>query len=114
MKRLTRDHAELLPLKHATYQVLLALDDGESLHGYAIMQAVEVSSGADMGPGTIYGSLQRMEDAGLVKEAAAHGDDRRRVFALQPAGRKALQVEAARLAKLAALVRAKRLVRGEI
>jgi hypothetical protein len=54
-----------------------------------------------------------MEDAGLVKEIAAHGDDRRRSFALQPAGRKALQAEAGRLAKLAALVRAKRLVRGE-
>ena len=40
MRRLTRDPAELLPLKHSTYQVLLALGDGESLHGYAIMQAV--------------------------------------------------------------------------
>ena len=100
------------PLTPAVFHILLALADGP-LHGYAIMQAVEVSSGSDMGPGTIYGSLQRMEDAGLVKEAAAQGDDRRRVFLLQPAGRRALQVEAERLAKLAALVRAKRLVRGE-
>ena len=100
------------PLTPAVFHILLALADGPR-HGYAIMQAVEVSSGSEMGPGTIYGSLQRMEDAGLVKEIAAQGDDRRRVFALQPAGRKALQVEAERLAKLAALVRAKRLVRGE-
>ena len=28
-----------------------------------------------MGPGTIYGSLQRMEDAGLVKELPARTDD---------------------------------------
>lgn len=100
------------PLTPAVFHILLALADGPR-HGYAIMQAVEVSSGADMGPGTIYGSLQRLEEAGLVKEAAARGDDRRRVFALQPAGRRALQVEAERLSKLAALVRAKRLVRGE-
>jgi DNA-binding PadR family transcriptional regulator len=100
------------PLTPAVFHVLLALADGP-LHGYAIMQAVEVASGSDMGPGTIYGSLQRMEDAGLVKEIAAQDDDRRRVFALQPAGRRALQAEAERLAKLAALVRAKRLVRGE-
>jgi DNA-binding PadR family transcriptional regulator len=98
------------PLTPAVFHILLALADGP-LHGYAIMQTVEASSGSDMGPGTIYGSLQRMEDAGLVKEVAAQGDDRRRLFALQPAGRRALQAEAERLAKLAALVRAKRLVR---
>lgn len=40
MRRLTRDPAELIPLKHSTYQVLLALGDGEAMHGYAIMQAV--------------------------------------------------------------------------
>ena len=101
-----------VPLTPAVFHILLALADGP-LHGYAIMQAAELSSGADMGPGTIYGSLQRMEDAGLVKEAAGQTDDRRRVFALLPAGRRALQVEAERLAKLAALVRAKRLVRSE-
>jgi DNA-binding PadR family transcriptional regulator len=101
------------PLTPAVFHILLALSDG-ALHGYAIMQAVEVSSGSEMGPGTIYGSLQRMEDAGLVKEIAAQGDERRRVFALQPAGRRALQAEAERLAKLTALVRAKRLIRGEI
>jgi DNA-binding PadR family transcriptional regulator len=99
------------PLTPAVFHILLALADGPR-HGYAIMQAVEASSGSEMGPGTIYGSLQRMEDAGLVKEAA-QGDERRRVFGLQPAGRRALQAEAGRLAKLAALVRAKRLVRGE-
>ena len=60
-----------------------------------------------MGPGTIYGSLQRMEDAGLVKELSTRTDDRRRVFALQPAGRRALVAEAERLSRLAALVRVK-------
>jgi DNA-binding PadR family transcriptional regulator len=85
------------------------------LHGYGIMQAVETSASGEpaMGPGTIYGSLQRMEEAGLVKELAARTDDRRRVFALQPAGRRALAMEAERLARLAALVRAKRLLPDE-
>jgi DNA-binding PadR family transcriptional regulator len=96
------------------FHILLALADGP-LHGYAIMQAVEASAGRDgrMGPGTIYGSLQRMEDAGLVREVRARTHDRRRVFALQPAGRRALHAEAQRLARLAALVRGKRLVTGE-
>lgn len=103
------------PLTPAVFHILLALSDGP-LHGYAIMQAVEESAGAStpMGPGTIYGSLQRMEDAGLVKELPSQSTDRRRVFTLQPAGRKALAIEAERLARLMTLIRAKRLLPGEI
>lgn len=102
------------PLTPAVFHILLALADGP-LHGYAIMQAVEASAGASppMGPGTIYGSLQRMEEGGLVKEAAANGDDRRRSFMLMPAGRRALAAEAERLVRLTALVRAKRLLADE-
>src|SRR5918994_1091700 len=78
-----------MPLTPAVFHILLALADGP-LHGYGIMQAVEATAGSEpaMGPGTIYGSLQRMEDAGLVKELAARTDDRRRVFTLLPAGRR--------------------------
>jgi DNA-binding PadR family transcriptional regulator len=100
------------PLTAAVFHILLALADGP-LHGYAIMQAVEVSADVGMGPGTIYGSLQRMEDAGLVRELTRAGEDRRRIFGLQPAGRRALEAEAHRLTKLAALVQAKRLITGE-
>ncbi|HYE87017.1 MAG TPA: PadR family transcriptional regulator [Vicinamibacterales bacterium] len=102
------------PLTPAVFHILLALADGP-LHGYAIMQAVEASASSEpaMGPGTIYGSLQRMEEAGLVKEQPARTDDRRRMFALQPAGRRALAVEAERLARLADLVRAKNLLPDE-
>ena len=103
-----------VPLTPAVFHVLLALADGP-LHGYGIMQAVEASAANEppMGPGTIYGSLQRMEEAGLVKEVSARTDDRRRVFTLLPAGRRALAQEAERLARLAALVRAKRLIPDE-
>jgi len=111
MDRLLRKRTP--PLTPAVFHILLALADGPR-HGYAIMQAVERSAVAEprMGPGTIYGSLQRMEEAGLVREIAS-ADDRRRLFALQPAGRRALLQEAERLAHLAALVRDKRLVAGE-
>jgi DNA-binding PadR family transcriptional regulator len=102
------------PLTPAVFHILLALADGP-LHGYAIMQAVEASAGEGMavGPGTIYGSLQRMEAAGLVKEFAAKADDRRRVFALLPAGRRALVDESRRLARLAAIIRTRRLLTDE-
>jgi DNA-binding PadR family transcriptional regulator len=103
-----------VPLTPAVFHVLLALADGP-LHGYAIMQAVERSAGEElkMGPGTIYGSIQRMEDAGLLRELASRPGDRRRVFGLLPAGRRALEAEARRLTRLAALVRGKRLITGE-
>ena len=104
-----------VPLTPAVFHILLALAEGP-LHGYAIMQAVEETAADEpsMGPGTIYGSLQRMEESGLVKEVATRSDDRRRMFALLPAGRRALAQEAERLARLAALVRAKRLLPEEV
>jgi DNA-binding PadR family transcriptional regulator len=101
-----------VPLTPAVFHILLALVDGP-LHGYAIMQSVEASSGIAMGPGTIYGTLERLEASGLVKEVPAARTDRRRIFALQAAGRAALQDEAQRLSRLAALVRAKRLLPRE-
>jgi DNA-binding PadR family transcriptional regulator len=102
------------PLTPAVFHILLALSGGP-LHGYAIMQSVDESAGASqrMGPGTIYGSLQRMAEAGLVRELDAADGDRRRRFALLPAGRRALAAEARRLSRLARLVRARRLVPGE-
>ena len=76
MRRLARDPATLLPLKQATYQVLLALDDGELLHGYAIMQAIAAMTGGreSILPGTLYAALARMVDEGLVEESAPRDD----------------------------------------
>ncbi len=101
-----------VPLTPAVFHILLALAEGP-LHGYAIMQAVEESSGTAMGPGTIYGTLERLEAGGYVKEMPAARSDRRRTFALQPAGRAALRDEARRLSRLAALIHAKRLLPRE-
>lgn len=92
------------PLTPAVLHVLLALAEGP-LHGYAIMRRVEEDSGVEMGPGTVYGSIQRLESQGLVSEREDRGGARRRVYALTPAGRKALQAEATRLHRLADLVR---------
>ncbi len=100
------------PLTPAVFHILLALADGP-LHGYAIMQAVEESSGLAMGPGTIYGTIERLEALAFIKEISGEQPDRRRVFRLEPAGRKALQSEARRLAALTALARAKRLLPGK-
>ena len=98
------------PLTPAVLHILLALHDGPR-HGYAIMKAVDELTGSkETGPGTIYGSIQRMQDAGLVKEAGSSKDGRRRLYALTPLGRKTLKAEAGRLDRVASLLRAKGLV----
>ena len=98
------------PLTPAVFHVLLALVDGAA-HGYAIMQAVETTSGMAMGPGTVYGTLSRLEQSGWVEEAAAPrgSDARRRYWRMTVPGRGALRAESVRVAALADLVRAKKL-----
>lgn len=100
----------LLPLTPVVFHTLLALAPGPA-HGYAIAREVEdVTDGrVRMGPGTLYGSLQRMRDDGLVEEAhnpgvgGAHAE-RRRYYALTQLGRAALRAEGERLALAARLV----------
>ena len=113
----TRDHevAGQLPLTPLAFHILLALLDGD-LHGYAIMRAVEKATAPaiKMGPGTIYGSLQRMEEAGLVEDRGATDDGRRRLYGMTERGRSALVAESTRLARLSDIVREKGLVPREV
>jgi DNA-binding PadR family transcriptional regulator len=103
------------PLTPAVFHILLALADGR-LHGYAIMRAVEnvTSPSVKMGPGTIYGSLQRMEEAGLVEDCGSAEDGKRRLYGMTQLGRKTLESESARLARLTEMVRDKGLIPREI
>lgn len=98
------------PLTPAVFHVLLALADGP-LHGYAIMKQVEEASGLEMGPGTIYGSIRRLSDAGWVDEVAAETGDARRgkSFTLTGAGTAALAAEARRITRLAEMHDVRRL-----
>lgn len=102
------------PLTPAVFHILLALADGE-LHGYGIMQAIEeaTSPSLRMGPGTVYGSLQRMEDAGLVEDRGSAKGGKRRLFGMTELGRKTLEAESIRLARLARMVLEKGLVPTE-
>lgn len=98
-----RDPRELLPLTPVVLHILLALTDGEK-HGYAIAQAVEQDTGAHvrMGPGTLYGSIQRMQHAGLLEESSRaprpDDDERRRYYRATAFGRRVLALELDRLA----------------
>jgi DNA-binding PadR family transcriptional regulator len=92
------------PLTPAVFHVLLALSGGP-LHGYAIMKRVEQDSGLAMGPGTVYGSIRRLAEAGWVSDAGVDTEDARRgrAFALTQSGQEALRAEAARIMRLARL-----------
>jgi DNA-binding PadR family transcriptional regulator len=100
------DHPPLTPV---VFHILLAMEDG-ARHGYAIMRHVEDASGLAMGPGTIYGSIQRMEEGGLVRESRKQGKGRRKLYEMTPAGRDALHAEARRLDHAAGLARARGLL----
>jgi DNA-binding PadR family transcriptional regulator len=108
-----------LPLTPAVFNILLSLADGEK-HGYAIMREVDEATEGQvrMGPGTLYGSIDRMLKAGYIFESerrpdTAADDQRRRYYGLSQFGRKVLQAEAARLARAVNLARLKKvLVRG--
>lgn len=94
------------PLTAAVFHVLLALSDGP-LHGYGVMRRVEDESGIRMGPGTVYGTIQRLEDRGLVQDMGEDQEDsrRRRRFGLSAEGRAVLRNEVVRIHRLADLTR---------
>ena len=89
----------------ASMYLLLALLDGEN-HGYALMRLVdEQSQGAvHMGPGTLYGTLNRLLTDGLIVETTddsdRSGNERRRYYRLTQNGERVARAELERLRTL--------------
>jgi DNA-binding PadR family transcriptional regulator len=103
---------DLLPLAVATFHILVAVAD-QDRHGYAIMQdvAMRTNGALKLSPGTLYGSIKRMLDEGLIielssRERPEEDDERRRYYRITPFGRAVAQAEAARLAMLLRQARA--------
>lgn len=88
------------PMTEAMYYILLALL--KPGHGYGMMQRIRELSGGriEMGPGTLYGVLTRMNKEGLIVLTEAEG--RRKNYAITQAGQDALQQEYRRLQQLVA------------
>lgn len=103
----------MVPLTPAVFQILLSLFD-EPRHGYGIMLEVarRTNDEVQMGPGTLYGTLQRMCDAGMVEECdrPASGERGRRYYRLTKAGRASAVSEAERLERLLSSAYAKALL----
>ena len=108
----------LLPLPLATFHILLALADDDR-HGYAILQELARRTGGELklGAGTLYRSIQRMLEDGLIVElrerpAPEEDDERRRYYRITPLGSAVARAEAARLRELVRMARAVGLAPG--
>ena len=86
------------PMTEAMYYVLLALINPN--HGYSLMNEIkEVSDGrVDMGPGTLYGVIKRIQKEGLIE--LKEDDGRKKIYSITKLGRDALQFEYNRLLKM--------------
>jgi DNA-binding PadR family transcriptional regulator len=109
----------LLPLQSATFHILIAVAR-EDRHGYAIMQEVEERTGGELrlSAGTLYRSIQRMLDQGLIREtrdrpAPELDDERRRYYRITPFGEAVARAEVRRMSELVRMARAQGLVLGK-
>ena len=112
MTDLAREADALLPLPAATFHILLALAD-EDRHGYAIIQdvAARTDGALKMSAGTLYRSIQRMLEQGLIVEtrerpAPEDDDERRRYYRITPLGTASAKAETRRLSALVRMARA--------
>jgi DNA-binding PadR family transcriptional regulator len=111
-----RDPKTFLPLTPAVFHIMLALAGGGS-HGYAIMLEVErLTNGLmNLGPGTLYRSIQRMLLDGLIEETTDPADsdlddERRRYYRLTALGLAVAQAESRRIESLAIAARKRKLL----
>jgi DNA-binding PadR family transcriptional regulator len=112
MSHRLEDVDALIPLPPATFHILMAVADDER-HGYAIIQHVEERTGGElrMSAGTLYRSIARMLEQGLLVEATKRAarvsdDPRRRYYRITPFGKAVARAEARRLTQLVRLARA--------
>ncbi len=94
---------KFLPLKAQWFHILLSLAGGEQ-HGYGIMQEVlnRTTGKVRLWPATLYGSIKRLIEAGLIEESDARpapemDDARRRYYRLTLLGKEVLDAECERL-----------------
>jgi DNA-binding PadR family transcriptional regulator len=103
---------DLLPLPPATFHILMAVADDDR-HGYGIIQDVAVRTNGELklSAGTLYRSIQRMLEQGLLVETQERptpefDDERRRYYRITPYGATVARAEARRLTQLVKLARA--------
>jgi len=99
----------MAPLSPAMFHILLCLGEGER-HGYALKREIakRTNGKVKLGPGVLYGSINKMLELGFIEESEerpdAHLDDeRRRYYRITNLGKQAARAEALRMRELADL-----------
>lgn len=77
--------------------VLTSLAGGPK-HGYALLEDIAAMIGMRLGPGTLYGAIGWLEEAGWIEAIAS--DDRRRPYRLTESGSQALHAELSRYQRI--------------
>lgn len=102
----------LRSMSPAFFHILISLGAGDR-HGYAIKREVAARTDGKLklGPGVLYGAINKMLELGLIEEAEDRpdphlDDERRRYYRITSLGRKAAQAEAARMRELVKLAAA--------
>lgn len=101
---------DMLPLSPPVYHILLALGT-EAMHGYGMMEAIDAKTGSEdvLLPGTLYATLQRMLDQGMVEALLTppdpEADRRRRYYRTTEFGRQVAAAESARMRRLLTVAR---------
>jgi DNA-binding PadR family transcriptional regulator len=83
----------------ASVLILISLADGPK-HGYALIQDIKELAGVELGPGTLYGALDRLERLGLIDALPA--EDRRHPYRITAPGAAALRVHLDSLERVSA------------
>lgn len=87
-----------VPMTETAFYILLCLKTPN--HGYGIVQTVErLTEGAiKLAPGTMYGSLSKMEKDGLIR--FVREEEKRKIYEITDLGQEVLQTEIARIERL--------------
>ena len=108
------------PLTPAVLHILLALSI-EERHGYGIMKQVEIDSHGkvNMGPGTLYGSISRMIESGLISESNKQkdpemDDERRIYYKITALGKKSLAAELKRYYEVVEVAKQKQILPAKL
>jgi DNA-binding PadR family transcriptional regulator len=83
----------------ASVLILISLADGPK-HGYVLIQDIKEIAGVELGPGTLYGALDRLERLGLIESLPA--DERRHPYRITAPGAAALRVHLESLERVSA------------
>ena len=87
-----------VPMTETGFYILLCLR--EESHGYNIIQKVEDLTGGEIriSPGTMYGSLSKMEKDGLIR--FVREEEKRKIYCITDLGTQVLELEMRRIERL--------------